>query len=119
MNTNTQQKTKGFYIKKLIIQAVSIAIGVLIAMSPLGNSNVAAVPGMTVAIGICLAGLPSGWQIATKILGHALNFYTIAIKFVLSLLIGMVAFPVMLIKNIVGLILAIRNDKNMEVVDVQ
>jgi len=113
MKTNTQQKTKGFYIKKLILQAIAIAIGIFLATAYQDDSV------MTVFFGICLAGLPSGWQIMTNVLGHGLNLYTIAIKFFLSMVVGAFAFPVMLIKNIVGLILAIRNDKNMEVVDVE
>lgn len=112
-NTSTQERTKGFYIKKLIFQAIAIAIGIAFAVSQQDFSS------MTIFAGLCFAGVPSGWQIMTNIFGYGLNLYTLALKFILSLLIGMIAFPVMLIRNIVGLIIAIKKENKAEVVDAQ
>lgn len=114
-NTNSQERTKGFYIKKLIWQTIAIGIGCEFFVS---QGDVSGMPILLLILcGMCLAGVPSGWQIMTKVFGYGLNLYTLAIKFILSLIVGMVAFPIMLVRNIIGLILAIKNEHKTEVVD--
>lgn len=51
-------------------------------------------------IGFFLAGIPFGWKFLSKIY-VALSFQAIAIKAILAILVGWVALPIVLVKDII------------------
>lgn len=88
---------KGQLIKDVIIAAVAWLISALIFSALLGQSFLYVLP-----IGFLLAGIPFGWKFLSKIF-VALSFQAILTKALLSILIGWVALPIVLIKDIISL----------------
>lgn len=105
---NKQEKslTKGYYIRRLVIQLIIAVIGVIFGVE--GETSF-----IPIVVFSCL---PCGWWTTTKWFGISLNIYTLAIKIFISAFTGIICFPYQLIKNIIGIIRT-PSAKTLEVVD--
>ncbi|MBQ7898056.1 MAG: hypothetical protein IJ323_06495 [Clostridia bacterium] len=88
---------------KLIIQGIiGMVIGIILAMSAMDSSFFSAI-----ILGLFFAGLPYGWSLSTKYIGGmlissnpAVLVCSFMLKLVISIFIGWIAYPIMLIYTI-------------------
>lgn len=87
-------------IKDIIIAGIAWAVGFGVAFSEFYEDGVA---GFFFAfmIGLIVAGVPFGWRWLSNIFS-TLSFYMIAIKGVLSLFLGWIALPIVIVKDIIA-----------------
>ena len=64
-----------------------------------------------IIIGFMLAGIPFGWRWLSKVF-TALGFLAIVAKLFGAILLGWVALPIVLVKDIIQLVVASKNEKN-------
>ncbi len=92
-------------MKKQLIKDIVIAVIAWIVASivfiALANTGV----GMGIFAGFFCAGVPFGWRWMSKVF-TAISLYTIAIKAVLSIFLGWIALPIIIIKDIVAFVKA-------------
>lgn len=92
-----KREAKFQLIKDLILAVVAwLLCGLVFAfLTPMG--------GIGFIISVLCAGVPFGWRWTSKIFS-AFSFYTIVIKFVLSILLGWLAIFVVIIKDIINFV---------------
>lgn len=94
-------------LKGLLIQGgIGIAVGFVLALSTISNAGP-----LAIIIGILFAGVPYGWQLSGKMLGFislSSLYVTVCIfmvRIVVSLLIGWIIYPIVLIYTIVRMVM--------------
>lgn len=89
-------------MKKQLIKDIAIAIIAWVVVAIIFIT----LSGQSIALGILggfmCAGIPFGWRWSSKIFS-AISLYTIAIKAILSIFLGWIALPVIIIKDIIAI----------------
>lgn len=91
-------------IKDLVILGCGIAFMIFITV---GTGSMAG--GFGIFAAVMCSGFPFGWRWLSKIF-ISLNLYTVVIKFMLSVFLGWIACPVVLIKDVVDVIKAKKEE---------
>ena len=95
-NSIYKQEMKKILIKDIIIAVVAYIIGAIVFTYAADGFIVAGL-----VCGFVAAGIPFGWKWLNNIF-ISFSLYTVAIKAILSLFVGIVALPVIIIKDIIN-----------------
>lgn len=95
-----KEEMRGRLIKDIVIAVIAWIVAAIV-FTALAGTGV----GMGILSGFMCAGIPFGWRWTSKIF-TAVSFYTIAIKALLSIFLGWIALPVIIIKDIIALVKA-------------
>ncbi len=91
-----KQELKKQLIKDIVIAIVAWIISAIIMGAIAGDGFFVAI-----LLGFACAGIPFGWKWLSSLF-VALNLYTVVFKFILAVLLGFIALPVVIIKDIVA-----------------
>ncbi len=95
-----KEEMKKQLIKDIVIAVIAWIVASIVFIA-LANTGV----GMGIFAGFFCAGVPFGWRWMSKVF-TAISLYTIAIKAVLSIFLGWIALPIIIIKDIVAFVKA-------------
>lgn len=105
--------TKSEARKKLIKDLITLVIGIVVG----GIIGINAIPGdkavAFIMFGLFLGGIPLGWKFASHII-TAVSLIGIIGKLFISLVLGWIAAPITVIKDIVSLVVASKNDISVD-----
>lgn len=106
----TKSEARKKFIKDLITLVIGIVVGGIIGINAiLGDKAVA-----FIMFGLFLGGIPLGWKFASHII-TAVSLMGIVGKLFISLVLGWIVAPITVIKDIISLIVAAKNDTNYEI----
>lgn len=95
-----KEEMRGRLIKDIIIAVIAWVVVSLLFIA-LSDTGVA----LGILMGFLCAGIPFGWRWLSKVF-TAISLYTIAMKAILSVFLGWIALPIIIIKDIVALVKA-------------
>lgn len=92
-----KEEMKKQLIKDIVIAIIAWVV-VAILFIALNGQSIA----LSLLMGFMCAGIPFGWRWSSKIFS-AISLYTIALKVILSIFLGWIALPVIIIKDIIAI----------------
>lgn len=95
-----KEEMRGRLIKDIVIAVIAWIVAAIVFIA-LADTGVV----LGILTGFMCAGIPFGWRWTSKIF-TAISLYTIAIKALLSIFLGWIALPVIIIKDIIALVKA-------------
>ena len=105
----TKSEARKKFIKDLITLVIGIVIGGIIGINAIpGDKTVA-----FIMFGLFLGGIPLGWKFASHII-TAVSLIGIIGKLFISLVLGWIAAPITVIKDIISLVIASKNDTSVD-----
>ena len=102
----TKKQATNQLVKDIATAIVAIAVIAIIAVTWMDQDFSGGI-----IIGFFLSGIPFGWRWLSKIF-TALGFLAIVAKLFGAILLGWVALPIVLVKDIIQLVVAAENEKN-------
>lgn len=105
----TKSEARKKFIKDLITLAIGIVVGGVIGINAIPGDKAVAF----IMFGLFLGGIPLGWKFASHII-TAVSLIGIIGKLFISLVLGWIAAPITLIKDIVSLVVASKNDISVD-----
>lgn len=98
----TKKKAVKKLIKHLIIFVIAIVVAASIVVGVMGDQSSIF---LGIFGGLFFAGIPFGWKVASNII-TAVSFIGIIFKALISMVIGWVALPITIIKDIIAVVKA-------------
>jgi len=105
----TKSEARKKFIKDLITLVIGIVIGGIIGINAIPGDKAVAF----IMFGLFLGGIPLGWKFASHII-TAVSLIGIIGKLFISLVLGWIAAPITVIKDIVSLVVASKNDISVD-----
>lgn len=105
----TKSEARKKFIKDLITLVIGIVVGGIIGINAIPGDKAVAF----IMFGLFLGGIPLGWKFASHII-TAVSLIGIIGKLFISLVLGWIAAPITVIKDIVSLVVASKNDKSVD-----
>lgn len=102
----TKKQASNQLVKDIILAVAATVIIAIIATLSMGTDVLGGI-----FIGIFLSGIPFGWRWLSKVI-TAIGLVAIIAKFLGSILLGWVALPIVIVKDIIQLAVAAKNEKN-------
>ena len=102
----TKKQASNQLVKDIILAVAATVIIAIIATLSMGTDVLGGI-----FIGIFLSGIPFGWRWLSKVI-TAIGLVAIIAKFLGAILLGWVALPIVIVKNIIQLAVAAKNEKN-------
>ncbi len=110
----TKSEAKRKFIKDLITLLIGFIIGGFFGICTMSGTNDAGDKIFEfILMGVVLSGIPLGWKFASHII-TAVSFIGIILKFFISLLLGWIVTPITIIKDIISLVVASKNDTSID-----
>lgn len=106
----TKSEARKKFIKDLITLVIGIVVGGIIGINTIPGDKAVAF----IMFGLFLGGIPLGWKFASHII-TAVSLMGIVGKLFISLVLGWIVAPITVIKDIISLIVAAKNDTNYEI----
>lgn len=106
----TKSEARKKFIKDLITLVIGIVVGEIIGINAIPGDKAVAF----IMFGLFLGGIPLGWKFASHII-TAVSLMGIVGKLFISLVLGWIVAPITVIKDIISLIVAAKNDTNYEI----
>lgn len=105
----TKSEARKKFIKDLITLVIGIVVGGIIGINAIPGDKAVAF----IMFGLFLGGIPLGWKFASHII-TAVSLIGIIGKLFISLVLGWIAAPITVIKDIVSLVVASKNDISVD-----
>lgn len=105
----TKSEAKKKFIKDLITLVIGIVVGGIIGINAIPGDKAVAF----IMFGLFLGGIPLGWKFASHII-TAVSLIGIIGKLFISLVLGWIVAPITVIKDIVSLVVASKNDTGID-----
>ena len=105
----TKSEAREKFIKDLITLVIGIVVGGIIGINAIPGDKAVAF----IMFGLFLGGIPLGWKFASHII-TAVSLIGIIGKLFISLVLGWIAAPITVIKDIVSLFVASKNDTSVD-----
>lgn len=105
----TKSEARKKFIKDLITLVIGIVIGGIIGINAIPGDKAVAF----IMFGLFLGGIPLGWKFASHII-TAVSLIGIIGKLFISLVLGWIAAPITVIKDIISLVIASKNDTSVD-----
>ena len=105
----TKSEARKKFIKDLITLVIGIVIGGILGINAIPGDKAVAF----IMFGLFLGGIPLGWKFASHII-TAVSLIGIIGKLFISLVLGWIAAPITVIKDIVSLVVASKNDISVD-----
>ena len=102
----TKKQATNRLVKDIITTIAAIAVIAVITIAFMEMDFLGGI-----VIGIFLSGIPFGWRWLSKVI-TAIGLLAIIAKFFGSILLGWVALPIVIVKDIIQLAAAAKNEKN-------
>ena len=105
----TKSEARKKFIKDLITLVIGLVVGGIIGINAIPGDKAVAF----IMFGLFLGGIPLGWKFASHII-TAVSLIGIIGKLFISLVLGWIAAPITVIKDIVSLVVASKNDISVD-----